>query len=510
MENKLLIEIGLNGLPYNLYDIVIRNLKEKISKLIDENKVKAKYNKFIYSKNRIIFSIDLDKKIENISNIEKSIINIINSISIPIKELSISNLLKDYIIWIQGMLNEEYLSFNGFKFLQNNKDNIPFFKMDSIEHYMDKLKSNNIILENDTRKDFLITKSKKIVKEYGGNLYDSYYLVRKSINEFNLPYPIIKKFDNKILEYPQELLIAIMIDICNVFPVLNEKQQLMPYFVFCIEKHDIDDEIKIDDIYNNKISKIMNILLKFDKTMENDYEYYLEKMKNTMNSFELGSIYDKSLRLKDLSKIIGSYLKVGDNTLSNLDLESDICKLDLSTDLVKDNPELKGVIGYLYAKDKDFNDIISNAVYMHYRPRFHGDEMPETTSAKVLSISDKLDSILNIYIYNHMNGKISEYQTIETRRLASGIINIIISNKWDLNLSDIIGDNIYIYIKRENIVLDYDLLKFEVRDFILSKLRDELISRNFDYNLVDKLIDENPDNISKIYEKLNKGDLNEQ
>ena len=502
MENKLLIEIGLDGLPYNLYDIVIRNLKEKISKLSDENKIKTQHDKFIFSKNRIIFSIELNKDIKNTTCIENTIGCILNSIFIPVKELSVSNLLKDYIIWIQGMLNNEYLSFDDYKYFRDNKDNIPFYKIDSIECYTDTLKNNNIILENDARKDFLITKSKKLVKEYGGNLYDSYYLIRKYITGYNLPYPIIKKFDNNILEYPQKLLMAIMIDICNVFPVLNEKEQLMPYFVFCIEKHDIDNEVKINKIYNEKIEKIMSILLKFDNTMGNDYEYYVEKMKNTKNSFEVGSIYDKTIRLKDLSKIIGSYLNVGENTLSNIELESDICKLDLSTDLVIENPELKGVIGYLYAKDKDFNDIISNAVYMHYRPRFYGDEMPETTSAKVLSLSDKLDSILNIYIYNHINGKISEYQTIETRRLASGIINIIISNKWDLNLSDIIGDNIYIYIKRENIVMDYDLLKLEVKNFILGKLRDELISENFDYKLVDKLIEENPDNISKIYENL--------
>ena len=57
MENKLLVELGIDGLPYNLYDVLIRELRESI--ITNFNKNNIYYNKleFNFSKNRIIFFV---------------------------------------------------------------------------------------------------------------------------------------------------------------------------------------------------------------------------------------------------------------------------------------------------------------------------------------------------------------------------------------------------------------------------------------------------------------------
>ncbi|QQK07670.1 glycine--tRNA ligase subunit beta [Miniphocaeibacter halophilus] len=510
MDNKVLIEIGIKDLQYNLYDVVIRNLRESLNKNFEINNIKYDELKFNYSKNRILFSFSIPEE-TNISNdiISKIITDSLNKLFIPIKDLEISYYLKDYIIWIQGMRDDLFLNFNEFNISNEKDSNIKFYKMVSIDGYKELLRKNNIIFENDARRNYFITKSNRMAKEYGGILFDSNYLIEKYINAYNLPYPIIKKFDNKLLEYPQKLLIAILLDICNVFPIVNEKNALMPYFIFPVEKHNINNEIKINNIHLEIINTILEVLSKYEKTMEFDYEYYLNKMKKTKLPLEIGTVYDKTLRIKSFAKILGSYLKVGENTIKNIELEADICKLDLATDIVNEMPALKGIIGYLYAKESGFSDIVSNAMYMYYRPRFYYDKMPDTTSAKILSIADKLDSIANMFIYNTLNLKDNLYQTTDIRRKASGVINIIIENKWDLNLSIIIDDLIYTYIKYNNIVMDYKVLKNEIKSFILSKFREELVNKDFNYNSIDNLIKKYPDNISKIHEILVKGEEDE-
>ncbi|MFY9284719.1 MAG: glycine--tRNA ligase subunit beta [Miniphocaeibacter sp.] len=501
MDNKVLIEIGIKNLPYNLYDVVIRNLKEELNKNLEINNIDYNEVKFNYSKNRILFSFIIANTIDvNNNKISKIIIDSLNKLFIPIKDLEISYFLKDYIIWIQGMKDDIFLDFTDFNISNEVDSNITFYKMVSINEYIDLLRENNIILENDVRRNYFITKANKLAKEYGGVLFDSNYLIEKYINSYNLPYPILKNFDNKLLEYPQKLLVAILLDICNVFPVVNEKNTLLPYFIFSVEKHDIDDENKISNIHLDKINVLLEVLKKYEKTMEFSYEYYLDKMKNTKLPMEIGTVYDETLRIKSFAKILGSYLKVGENTINNIEQEADICKLDLATDIVKEMPALKGIIGYLYAKENGFNDIVSNAMYMYYRPRFFYDKMPDTTSAKILSIADKLDSIANVFIYNTLNMKDNLYQTTDIRRKASGVINIIIDNKWDLNLSVIINDLIYTYIKYNNIVVDYEVLKNEIKSFILSKYREELINKNFQYKSIDNLIK----NIQIIFQKFMK------
>lgn len=193
MDNKVLIEIGIKNLPYNLYDVVIRNLKEELNKNLEINNIDYNEVKFNYSKNRILFSFIIANTIDvNNNKISKIIIDSLNKLFIPIKDLEISYFLKDYIIWIQGMKDDIFLDFTDFNISNEVDSNITFYKMVSINEYIDLLRENNIILENDVRRNYFITKANKLAKEYGGVLFDSNYLIEKYINSYNLPYPILK------------------------------------------------------------------------------------------------------------------------------------------------------------------------------------------------------------------------------------------------------------------------------------------------------------------------------
>lgn len=513
MKSRILIEIGLDGLPYNLYNIIIRKLRESIVKKIEFSEIEYGEIIFSYSKNRIIFSIELyndgDFIFDN-EKIEENLIGIIEKILIPIIDLKHSNHLSDYIIWIQGMLNEKYLDFKNFIGKNKSEIDIPFYKMENIDNYKDILNKNNIIFESEERKKFLINKANKLTKEYGGTLYDSHYLVEEFINEYNLPFPLIEEFDNRLLEYPKELITSILLDICKVFPVLNKKNILMPYFIFCVEKDDCNNSLYIDKLVKEKIDVLLETLKLYDEDIKYGYDYYFSKMKTIENYYEIGSLYDKTVRIKEFAVILGNYLNVGEKTIKNIEVEAEICKVDLATNIVREIPELKGVIGSLYAKEKGYNDIISSSIHTYYKPRFFHDNMPETTSAKVLGIADKFDTIANRFIFNQLNGKSNEYQTTDIRRLASGIINIILENKWELNLATVINDLLYIYIKYNNIVLDYEILKKDIESFILFKFREDLLNKNFNYYDIDELMKDNPYNISGIYESLNKGVKYEQ
>ena len=502
MTKTLLIELGINRLQYNLYDVAIRNLKEQLNNLLKSEQILFEDYKINFSKNRIVIFIKLLENTSNVSTIKEVINDVINNTIIPVKNLSLTNVLKDYIIWVQGMLDNEYFCFDNFELSLEDKEKFYFVEIENIDNYRESLKKFNVVFENESRKNFFINAASRLAKENGVILYDSPYTIEKYINEYNLPYPVIKNIDNKYLSYPKELLISTMLDICNVIPVVNDKNILMPYFVNKKKKNDKENNDIIEKMYLEKLSKMIYTLEKYNEAMDYDYEYYLDKMKSTTLSKKIGNLYEETIRLKELTKILGSYLNVGDNTLVNLNIESEICKIDLVTDIVSEMPELKGIIGYLYAKDKNFNDIISSAMYMYYKPRFYYDEMPSTTSSKILSIADKLDNIVNSFIYNKLNNIDNVFQTSEIRRDASGLINIILDNRWKLNIDTIVGDLIYIYIKNNDLVIDYDLLKTEIINFIIGRYREELINKGFEYGDIDFAIRENSYNICDSYKKL--------
>ena len=101
---------------------------------------------------------------------------------------------------------------------------------------------------------------------------------------------------------------------------------------------------------------------------------------------------------------------------------------------------------------------------------------------------------------------LKEYQTSEIRRYASAIIKLILNERWSLDISRLIDDNLYLYIKNGNMVLDSDELKRDIYQFIILKFREDVVKNYSDYCRIDSLIDEHPNNLLEAYESLLKGD----
>lgn len=505
MSNELLIEIGIDGLPYNLYDVAVNSLNESIRKKLKDLKISYSDLKINYSKNRILFNFSFIDQEYSEKFMVDFIVKTLNTIYIPIKGLKYSNNLWDYIIWVQGIKDDKILDFSDAN-LCNSNDEVSFFKINSIETYKDELAENNIIFENEKRKEYFLKAANKISKEHGGQISEIDYMLENFIAEYNMPHPVVASFNQEILKYPKELICSILMDICNVVPLYTDKCQLMPYYILCIEKNRKNDELYINNLTQAIDEEINAVLNKWNEVLEKDYSYFYKNMQELTLIDRVGTLCDKTTRIKELSIIVGEYLLVGDETEENLERASDIAKFDLTTDIVKSYPQLKGVIGYLYSKKIGNNDIISNTVIDHYRPRFFHDSIPKSTAAKVLSLADKLDEITNYFIYSKMNDSISEYQTSEIRRYASAIIKLILHEKWNLDISRLIDDNLYLYIKNGNMVLDTDELKKDIYQFIISKFREDVVRNYSDYCRIDSLIDEHPNNLLETYESLLKGD----
>ena len=94
-----------------------------------------------------------------------------------------------------------------------------------------------------------------------------------------------------------------------------------------------------------------------------DAEYFWKKNKSQsmlkrvsklekVNYFNgLGNYLDKTKRIKNLSSIISDELLI---SKEKVELASTICKVDLMSDLVKEFPEMQGVLGGYFAESQGF------------------------------------------------------------------------------------------------------------------------------------------------------------
>ncbi len=92
--------------------------------------------------------------------------------------------------------------------------------------------------------------------------------------------------------------------------------------------------------------------------------------------------------------------------------------------MVKEFPELQGVMGREYARHSGEEEGVAQGIYEHYLPRWSGDRLPETTPGRLVSLADRLDTLAGCFAVGLIpTGSQDPYAL---RRLAYGAVAILL------------------------------------------------------------------------------------
>jgi len=117
-----------------------------------------------------------------------------------------------------------------------------------------------------------------------------------------------------------------------------------------------------------------------------------------------------------------------------------LSKADLLTEMVREFPELQGKIGGIYAHRQGWSETVSRAIYEHYLPASWEDPVPDSTGGAILSLADKLDTVVGISGTGYaISGSSDPYGL---RRNALGVVRIILDKKFHLSLYRLIDRSI--------------------------------------------------------------------
>lgn len=410
------------------------------------------------------------------------------------------------IRWILSIYNDEVLPFEFEGIPVSNvtrghrnlgSDNIV---VDKIENYESLLKENGVILKQSDRRNIILHNSNKLAKEKGGNLYQDESLFKEVINITEYPTPLLGNIQTEYLSLPKEVIITPMKDHQRFFPIVDDKGNLLPYFITVRNGGDKGiDEVRKG---NEKVlaPRLADAKFFYEEDTKKGLEEYLEVLKTATFHEKLGTIYDKSRRLVKLSKLLGEQLAVGEETIKNTERAALLSKCDLVTKLVIEFTELQGVMGMIYASKSGENSIVSTAIMEQYLPKFAGDKLPKSTAGKILSIVDKVDTIVGMYAVGiRVTGSQDPFAL---RRAALGIINIIIENKLNFDFEDIIRNSLYTYLEDQGLVFDYETIKKEIIDFIKQRMRVKFIDEGNRYDIVDACFEVDTSNIYHTSERV--------
>ena len=186
----------------------------------------------------------------------------------------------------------------------------------------------------------------------------------------------------------------------------------------------------------------------------------------SMNYFKgLGSYYDKIQRMRKLGGMISDELLI---SKEKVELSASISKVDLLSELVGEFPELQGIMGGYFANVQGFDKELSLAVSEQYLPVGSGTKIPKKPYSIALSLADKIDTLVGFFGVNQK--PTSSKDPFALRRLALGIVRIIIENKKDFKIRDLINYSSSLY-QDQGFEFENKSLQKELLDFLLERLK---------------------------------------
>lgn len=357
------------------------------------------------------------------------------------------------------------------------------FAVENYQQLQDKLHAQNVILDREERKEMILKQIDDLCAINKLKLQVDNNLLNEVVGLVEYPHVILGKMNPEFLAVPAEVLATAMKEHQKFFAVLDDKGGMAPYFI-CVSNNPKGD-LELITQGNEKVlsARLADAQFFYDEDLKLSLEFLREKTKSIIFHANLGSMYQKTERLAALCKSM--------NASEDIISAARFCKADLASQVVDEFAKLQGLMGGYYAAHHGYNAETSNAIAQHYLPASPDDEVP-TGGAALLSLSDKLDSLLGLYVAGERaSGSKDPYGL---RRLALGIVRLVISNKLPYSISALLAFTAKNFdIKIESNILD------EIHQFVAERFKYWLKKQG--HNLV-LLGNELPNSLVQVHQNL--------
>jgi len=348
----------------------------------------------------------------------------------------------------------------------------------NFKSYNKYFKKSGIIIDQNLRKEFIEkrliknAKRKKLFLEIDNKLLD----VVTNLVEY--PNILICKFDRKFLNIPKEMLIITMKHHQKYFHTFDKKGNITNQFIVVANNKDSKGFIKSG---NERVieARLSDAQFFWKKNKSQNLVKQITKLK-MVNYFKgLGSYFDKIQRIRKLGGVISDELLI---SKEKVEIASSICKVDLISDLVGEFPELQGIMGGYFAEAQGFDKDISLAVREHYLPVGLDSYTPKKPFSIALALSDKLDTLVGFFGIDQR--PTSSKDPYALRRVALGIIRLLIENNKNFKIKDLINYSIKLY-QDQSFKFTNKLVEKEVADFLLERLKYYMKEKNIRADIID-------------------------
>jgi glycyl-tRNA synthetase beta chain len=380
--------------------------------------------------------------------------------------------------------------------------------------YINSLKANYIIINEADRLETVRAGIKRIEDETKGRAIRDEELIKEIIYITEYPYPLLGSFEETYLNIPKEVLVNVMKSHQRYIPIEKEDGRLMPYFIFFANTVPKEDKNVIRG--NEKVlrARLADAQFFFEEDKKAKLTDRYEKLASIIFHVKLGTLKEKTERViaiaNHVTSIVGAKkLIIGEEPIKKYIVDPNesakiaqaarLMKTDLLTHMVGEFPELQGTMGRIYSLIEGEDRDVALAIEEHYLPTSGNGNLPKTLPGAILSIADKIDSIVSFFSVNITpTGNLDPYAL---RRQSLGIIKITIDKKFRVSLDDLLRAA---YESGAKIAkrLTFEETKTAILDFVATRFKFSMLEEGHNQDYVESVLPCVARDIYDGYERL--------
>ena len=297
------------------------------------------------------------------------------------------------------------------------------------DSYLDAMRASNVLADPVERRQRIRDEVARVAGETGGvpRLDDA--LLDEIANLTEWPAAIACTFEREFLAVPPEALVTTMETNQKFVPVFNAAGKLTEHFIG-VANIDSKDPGEIRKGYERVIRpRFADAKFFWDADLKTPLAGYQEQLKTVTYQQALGSLWDKSVRVAELARIIANRVGVDAGAATRA---ASLSKCDLLTRMVGEFPELQGVMGRYYASHHGESVDVAQALDSYYQPRFGGDAIAAGKVGQVLAVAERLDTLAGIFAVGMKPS--GNKDPFALRRAALGLARTLIEARMEIDL----------------------------------------------------------------------------
>jgi len=368
--------------------------------------------------------------------------------------------------------------------------------VEDFRDYLQKTREAFVLVDPKERKKKIEEEMEREATTLSGRVLMDERLLEEVNFLVEFPVVLCGTFDSKFLSLPQEVVIHSMKEHQRYFPMVGGDGKLVPRFICISNIAPKDPKVVIKGNERVLRARLSDAAYFFQEDLKISIEKRVEQLKQVVFQAKLGTSYEKMSRFKNLASWIADRI---DSTLKDkVERAAFLCKADLVTGMVGEFPKLQGIVGREYARLSGEKAEVAEAIYEHYLPAFAGDRLPSSPIGDIVSIADKLDTIVGCFgIGLAPTGTADPFGL---RRQTLGILRIFLEKGYPISLAQLIEESGRLL--KEKMERSPQEVKQEVLDFFRTRHQYFLLDKGYPSDVIDAVASTSFDDLVDVQYRI--------